>query len=222
MKYIVDLPKEYISGSSLFGEILSIPIQINGDKNYNIPTSIKITPYTEPDEDKSYGINRYKVIGLAFLKWLGNDVGDKLKSADDVYRFLDKNCYNKDAVEQGVWEFAGEFYNADREVETLFGCDLNDICKKYTYSEAKAKYEAWLKQKDEIHVGDEVIYEEGGEPLVVLRLYQPRMYKSLFDGIFPDGDIEQQLIVENYRKTGRHFPQVEELLKKIGEREEGE
>lgn len=49
MKYIVDLPKEYISGSALFGKILSIPIQINGDKNYNIPTSIKITPYTEPD-----------------------------------------------------------------------------------------------------------------------------------------------------------------------------
>lgn len=48
-KYIVDLPKEYISGSSLFGKILSIPIQINGGKNYNIPTSIKITPYTEPD-----------------------------------------------------------------------------------------------------------------------------------------------------------------------------
>ena len=49
MKYIVDLPKEYTSKSLLFGEILSIPIQINGGKNYNIPTSIKITPYTEPD-----------------------------------------------------------------------------------------------------------------------------------------------------------------------------
>ena len=55
----------------------------------------RLTPYTEPDDDESYGASRYKLIGLAFLKWLGCDAGDKLKSADDVYKFLDKNCCNK-------------------------------------------------------------------------------------------------------------------------------
>jgi hypothetical protein len=52
-------------------------------------------------------------------------------------------------VEQEVWEFASEFYNADREVETLFSCDLDDICKKYTYSEVKTKYDDWKADKEQ-------------------------------------------------------------------------
>lgn len=189
----------------------------DGVGNDNICCCNKYEPYTEPDEDESYGVNRYKAIGLAFLKWLGNDVGDKLKSADDVYQFLDKNCYNKDAVEQEVWEFAGEFYNADREVKTLFDCDLDDICKKYTYSEAKAKYESWRKQNDEIRVGDEVEYECGGD---IVRFVVTGFCGETAFGVKYQcdyDDVGEFCDIEDLRKTGRHFYEIEELLKKMKE-----
>lgn len=51
MKYIVDLPDAYTSESALFGDILSIPICLEGGKRYGIPTGIKLEPYTEPDRE---------------------------------------------------------------------------------------------------------------------------------------------------------------------------
>ena len=140
-KYIVDLPKEYTSKSALLGEILSIPIQINGSKNYNIPTAIKITPYTESD---------------------------------------------RGTIEDEVWEFAWKIYSMDiGEYAEIFdnkGCSSD-------YREAKAKYEEWKKQKDDIHVKDEVICEactdlEDGvicefhtdEKGVALLKYQPKYF----------------------------------------------
>ena len=50
-KYIVDLPDAYTSESALFGDILSIPICLEGGKRYGIPTGIKLEPYTEPDRE---------------------------------------------------------------------------------------------------------------------------------------------------------------------------
>ena len=107
MKYIIDIPDEAIELMDGHIRVFVEPEFKTGDcKYYALRLSKEnIEPYTEPDEDESYGVSRYKAIGLAFLKWLGNDAGDKLKSADDVYQFLDKNCCNKDAVEDEVWKF---------------------------------------------------------------------------------------------------------------------
>lgn len=169
----------------------------------------ELIPYTEPDEDKSYGTSRYKSIGLAFLKWLGNDAGDKLKSADDVYRFLDKNCCNKDAVEQKAWDFVTVLYGlSDEELYEIFpnGCPY-----EMTYSEAKAKYEAWKKSKDEIRVGDEVVDGQGIK-CVVTSVDECHLHGFRSDN---GGACYRQIL--SVTKTGRHFPEVAELLKKMRE-----
>lgn len=178
MKYIIDLPKEYTSKSSLFGEILSIPIQINGGKNYNIPTAIKIRPYTEPD---------------------------------------------RKAIEDEVWELVRLLINTnDSDLYEIFNhIDSEDVIEKMNYQEAKAKYEEWKKQKDEIRVGDEVEYVCCDETIrfVVTGINNGHWaygfkYPCDYDESGEYCDLDQ------LRKTGRHFDEVAELLKKMKGEEE--
>lgn len=117
---------------------------------------------------------------------------------------------NFEDIEDEVWSFAWKIFNMDiGEYAEIFddkGCSSD-------YREAKAKYEAWKKQKDEIHVGDEIvgIYSDGEKtpPLVVLKV-EGTYYYGIYSktGEFTQGGL-------NYEKTGRHFDEVEELLEKM-------
>ena len=219
-KYIIDVPDSFVDITNG----LHIPMDKQG--SFRIDTGLKLTPYTEPDEDESYGVNRYKAIGLAFLKWLGNDVGDKLKSADDVYQFLDKNCYNKDAVEDEVWDFARRIIcpsdccedSISKYTEKFLGIPSHKaraIFKDLSYQEVKAKYKKWRKQKDEIRVGDEVELElsEGVKGLVYI------VGEEMLEGAYLncDGLVPFCWSKKDCRKTGKHFDEIEELLKKMKE-----
>ena len=219
MKYIVDLPDAYTSKSALFGDILSIPICLEDGKRYGIPTGIKLEPYTELDEDKSYGVSRYKTIGLAFLKWLGDDVGDKLKTVDDVYKFLDKNCCNKDSVENEVWEFVEKLeYLTVGETEDCFDVEYDGIpfvANMFSYQEAKEKYEAWMKLNNEIHVGDEVEYPPNKAKGIVVQCHVPDVYAEVDKYAVFTGTFVEYLPIEWLTKTGRVFPEVAELLEKM-------
>lgn len=85
-----------------------------------------------------------------------------------------------------------------------------------SYHEAKAKYEAWKKQKDEIHIGDEVEYEDC--KFIVTAEIGDRyhgIHSSNGDIVsFGEGDYCKK---DNCKKTGRHFDEVEELLEKMRE-----
>lgn len=198
-KYILDLPKEYISESSLLGKILSIPIQINDGKKYNIPTAIKITPYTEPSP---------KAIDLQHTHDIEN---------------VAKMNYSKGT--EDAWEFASMLMDMHPDVAEDIYWSMNGgkgigVAAELTYHEAKSRYEEWKKEKDEIRVGDEVEpkikdgYDEKG---VVLRLYQPKQYKPLADVLWRDETVDTMVVVEKLVRTGRHFDEVEELLKKMKE-----
>jgi len=172
-KYVIEIPDSEETMWEGFNGDLFIPITMNKGTKTWINTDLKMTPYTEPDEQEI-----------------------------------------RQNVEQEVWEFAGEFYNADREVETLFGCDLDDICKKYTYSEAKSKYEKWQKQKYEIHEYDEIISEVPDNKAVIVRIDCWGQWHCVnSDGIFMV-EINQQ---GYWRKTGRSFPELGDVLKKMEE-----
>ena len=84
-----------------------------------------------------------------------------------------------------------------------------------TYSESKTKYDAWKKQKDEIRVGDEVIYDSRTKAIVLVPETEERygtILTSEFDTIF-------HVLNDDLEKTGRHFPEVAELLKKMRDAE---
>lgn len=120
---------------------------------------------------------------------------------------------DRKAIEDEVWEFAWKIYSMDiGEYAEIFddkGCPSN-------YQDAKVKYEAWLKQKDEIHVGDEVTYTLCGDTVTFIVLGKK---KNKYYGFNPNAsdydDVGEYCDADMLKKTGRHFPEVAELLQKM-------
>ena len=195
MKYIIDIPDEYendyISMSPVLGKEFCYPLR-NMNKTYVIPTGLKIEPYTEPSQ---------KAIDLQYARDIEN-----------VAR-MNYNEGTKDA-----WDFARSInYLEYDDFVSCFGGKTEEAVYELSYSEVKAKYEAWKKQKDEIRVGDEIVYADdpNKEKAIVLRLYQPKQYKPLADILCEDGTVVKMVNVESLAWTGRHFDEVEDMLKKM-------
>ena len=129
---------------------------------------------------------------------------------------------DRKSIEDEVWEFL-DFLFTGMSPQERYECFnkvfSHMIVSTMSYQEAKAKYEAWKKQKDEIHVGDEIvgIYSDGEKtpPLVVLKVEGNYYYYGIYSktGEYTQGGL-------NYEKTGRHFPEVAELLEKMRGEEE--
>ena len=122
---------------------------------------------------------------------------------------------DRKAIEDEVWEFVKKIECLTiGETEDCFDIEYDGIpfvANMFSYQEAKAKYEAWEKQKCEICVGDEVIYHRN--KYIVGYVGEDEVY-HLVDQcwlrVVVQGDY--QLI-----KTGKHFNEMEELLKKMRE-----
>lgn len=125
---------------------------------------------------------------------------------------------DREAIEDEVWKFA-------KKVRLEGFIDSNGALRGYisnfeTYQEAKAKYESW---KAEILVGYEVQHKE----LPELKIYVTDMDDNSFGGfalcrvedVCDYGDRFSECNVHQYERTGRVFPNIVELLKKMGEEE---
>lgn len=126
------------------------------------------------------------------------------------------------AIEDEVWEFAKKVILGRndgglsvREIEDCFGSATYSIgvFQKYSYREAKEKYEAWKKQKEAIHVGDEVKHKQHGWKAFVTNISEFG-YLTLMRGL---GESSSGFNLEDFEKTGKHCAEVEELIKKISE-----
>ena len=79
-------------------------------------------------------------------------------SKEDITTYTEPD---RKVIEDEVWEFATTCTKMDgSDSVDVFGGFSVDSFTKYSYQEAKAKYEEWKKQKDEIRVGDEVVYAD--------------------------------------------------------------
>ena len=122
---------------------------------------------------------------------------------------------DRKAIEDEVWEMARLIsYDGGLKLTDLYECykcsSIQEVMKNHSYQEAKEKYEAWRKQKDEIRVGDEVVYH--GNKYVVGYVGVDEVYHVV------DRNWIREDVQGDYQifKTGRHFDEVEELLKKMG------
>ena len=130
---------------------------------------------------------------------------------------------DRKAIEDEVWELAdymGRMSLTERDL--CFGFSLpQEVTMNMSYNEAKSKFEAWLKQKDEIRVGirvgDEVL-NRLGKPYVIYEIKDNSAYGIMFD----EYPLSQECfsVYDNVKKTGRHFDEVAELLKKMRGEEE--
>lgn len=154
---------------------------------------------------------------------------------DEAYK---SPLLTKDAYMQGLndaWNAMQKFYemsNADME---SIGLPVNDmvsphsniyyILQNISVNEAFdliRAYEGQKKQKEdsEIRVGDEVTDGNGIKGVVVgaFRNSFGVEYISVL-GTGEDFEVPQVMPREDYKKTGRHFPEIAEVLKKLKEGE---
>jgi len=221
-KYIIDLPDAYTSESALLGDILSIPITLESGKRYNIPTGVKLTPYTEPDGVKNNKVNlcdsiypecpseRYDVM-------FGDGIGK-----DNICCCAGYRAINEDEIRQKEGEYGEKAWQLFRNICELNGTECIEafdtiscrtVLDEMTYSEAKANYEAWKKSKAEIRVGDEV--NVAGTTGVIVRI--PAGDEQRIHYISPSGTVYCNNAYADIIKTGRHFDEVDGLLKKMRE-----
>lgn len=122
---------------------------------------------------------------------------------------------NRKAIEDEVWELTEKVYMmGTKERELCFGfTSPTEVMANLFYQEAKDKFEAWLKQKDEIHYGDEIISVDDDVKAVMLDCAD---YESIYV-MTENGCVERWKDLDGVKKTGRHFPEVAELLKKMRE-----
>ena len=131
---------------------------------------------------------------------------------------------DRKAIEDEVWEFATTCTKMDgADSVDVFGGFSLDSFTKYSYQEAKAKYDAWKQEKEEIRVGCEVHHKE----LPELKIYVTDMDDNSFGGfalcsvknVCDYGDRFSECNVHQYKPTGRVLPNIVELLKKMMEEE---
>lgn len=125
---------------------------------------------------------------------------------------------DRKAIEDEVWEMARlislEVDDGGLRPADLCECykhsSVQEVMKKHSYQETKVKYEAWKNQKDEIRVGDEVVLYENIK-MVVTQVD----HRTSIQGIDENGECYESIETNVVKKTGRHFDEIEELLKKM-------
>ena len=194
-KYIIELlddcPSEF-KGIIVFG--LTPEGQISAEP---IPVE-DLTPYTEPDLDA--------VRKEAFENGYGAackdiDIESKINAA------CQKGLSN-------AWETVKKLFNFtfDEQATIFKTTSVRDIVRKYSASETIEKIDAYEQEKEEqIQVGDEVITASG--KAVVMGVGPVH-----FEYVCADGSIEYDE-VKNVKKTGRTFPEIAEVLRKMKETE---
>ena len=121
-------------------------------------------------------------------------------------------------TEDNAWEFAMTCLKMDgADFYKCFGDSMVDCLTKLSYKEAKDKYELWKAEREQIRVGDEVEYECCGE-LVTFVVTGTDGKRAYGFNIFCDfDDVGEYCDIEDLRKTGRSFPEIADVLKKMME-----
>ncbi len=147
------------------------------------------------------GSDQYECVGFVYM--------DDIKNAPTIE--LNESEIKKKA-ENEVWNFVSKFMWSLEDKEIL-GMGITHAVRDMTYQEAKAKYEAWKTEMSKIRVGDEVILKDGNFKYIVIGFHFNTAYLLASDGSV------SKFPVNKLRKLNRHFNEMEELLKKIKEKQ---
>lgn len=132
------------------------------------------------------------------------------------------NAIWMDGYEKGVeagrddaWNFARNLLNyTNKDWEDLMNLLLVNSC---SYQEAKDMYEEWEREKNEIQIGDEVKDKDLEDKGIVTSVLATRC-----DVLWFDGTVSEDVLMSDLYKTGRHFDEIQNLLKTIEEEEKNE
>lgn len=174
-----------------------------------------------PKEYESDWVNKSSRLGFELCFPINETATDKKYHIPTGLKLEPYTEPDRKVIEDEVWEFVKQFECMTfREIEDCFDAEYDCVpfvANMFSYQEARDKYEAWKKEKEELHIGDEVFFKGDSrkEKAIVLRLYQPKMYKPISDVLWADGSVETKVLVENLMHTDRHFDEVERLLERM-------
>ena len=129
----------------------------------------------------------------------------------------DKNIAYQEGME-AVWKALTFWYNHDddkRMKEFLNFKNMKDIVLNYPPVELIDRIDAYKEEQKKIKVGDEVKHKDTGRTFVVTKA------GDWLDGFNERGEQFAEKAAECWEKTGRHFDEVEQLLKAINAMETG-
>jgi len=125
---------------------------------------------------------------------------------------LEKQAYQKGLKD--AWEAARTLWNTPNRKEIFGHTAFNTVLTTLTAQEAIEKIRQHEQEKEEqIQVGDEVISPNGkGVVTEITDIYVRIMYAKGSGQVFKPEDLT---------KTGRHFPEIAEVLRKMKETDNG-
>lgn len=158
----------------------------------------------------------YRVQGFNSLVFDGNGLSKLTPYTEPNLDAIRKEAYQRGLVD--AWETVRKIADLPtvEERENIFACAFtNDVIRLYTATEAIEKIRQYEKEQEEIRVGDEVIgiYSSGEQtkPFVITKWISDYYFGIYSDsGEFCQGGLKLQ-------KTGRYFPEIAEVLKKMQE-----
>lgn len=153
---------------------------------------------------------------MKYIIELPDELAEATKEYWDKTVGLPLEPYTEPNSIEDVWQFLAfliDGMDSDEKYECFGMSNSYRIVSTMSYQEAKDKYNKWLKQRNEIKVGDEVTDKDGYKGIATF------VYTGcgLFDVLWDDGSVTEDVDKKDFFKTGRHFPEVVELLKKMKE-----
>jgi len=212
-------------------------VKVYGDKIENF------TPYTEPDLDAIRKEEYYKGFQAGSantsLVITDNTIRERIEEAyqrgyDDAKHecqdcqkiMMDAEQERVDKVYQrglnNAWDAARKIAKLDTdEQKRLFGCfGIYFVAHEYSASECIEKIRQYEQEKEEqIQVGDEVIpcYTiTDPNSAIVTRKWKDNEGQDFVDTIGSNGST-LSFLESHVDKTGRHFPEIAEVLQKMNE-----
>lgn len=162
-----------------------------------------------------YNVSPFSYSGESYFKgikvWIG---GDGHFFDCDRFTVYDPDTVREDAYQQAFSLFK-ELYDmppCDRQ-EAFGKKTMLDLVSKNTYEDIAKKLAAWKKEKDEIHVRDEVVNINNGCKMVIT--LPPKMSSNSVEymsGIGRDGKVYKDVVAGAYKKTGVHVDDLDAYL----------
>lgn len=103
--------------------------------------------------------------------------------------------------------------SGDERREAFSKMMLGEILRDASYDDLAKKLDAWKKEKETIHVRDEVVHLNNGYKMVVT--VPPKMSSNsvkYMSGIGKDGKVYKDVVAGAYKKTGVHVDDLDSYL----------
>ena len=179
--------------------------------------------YGEKSMYRAKGFNSlvFDQFGLDKLTPLDKALEEAYQNGYDEAQLIYQNPNAESDYQRGLddaWEAAKKLFSemSNTEINLLFPQEWNNGGFKALMAlhpqDAIDRIKAYEEQQkaDEIKVGDEVEWE--GEKIIVTQIFTPNLQKTQLHGIGSNGCVYYAILIEDVKKTERHFPQIAELL----------